>query len=153
MGLLDGHSLAGLTLPIGGEGSIELLVELACGIIRHVEELNRARGRTTCCAAWDATALPTACQRESHPSHCQEQQPPKDLHCVPPIPTFVRSAFAIPRSPASFSHVVRRAMQSSTLPQARDAGGSRGRPGEYLVNSIGWRVYVRPVRESRPASA
>ena len=38
MRLLDGHSLAGLGLPLGGEGGVELLVELAGRVIGDVED-------------------------------------------------------------------------------------------------------------------
>src|SRR5690606_17298075 len=35
--LLDGDGLAGLRLPVAGELGVEVLVELACRIVRNVE--------------------------------------------------------------------------------------------------------------------
>ena len=38
MRLLDGHRLAGLGLPVRGEGLVVFLVEFACRVIGHVED-------------------------------------------------------------------------------------------------------------------
>ena len=48
MRLLDGHRLAGLGLPLRGEGGVELLVEFARRIVGDVEE-----GRVGECEAED----------------------------------------------------------------------------------------------------
>ena len=49
MRLLDGHRLAGVGLPFGGEGLVESLVELAGRIIGNVED-----GRVGECEAENA---------------------------------------------------------------------------------------------------
>ncbi len=47
--VLDGHRLAGVGLPLGGEGLVEILVELAGRVIGDVED-----GRVGECEAEDA---------------------------------------------------------------------------------------------------
>ena len=57
MRLLDGHGLAGVGLPLGGESGVEILVELAGRVIGDVEE--RGVGK---------------CEAEDAELHCAGQQ-------------------------------------------------------------------------------
>ena len=43
--LLHRHGLAGFLPPVLGEGRVELGVQLARGVVRHVQQLDRRRGR------------------------------------------------------------------------------------------------------------
>ena len=49
MRLLDGHVLTGLCFPVFGKGRVELAVQLASRVIRHIEQGDRRglrRGQT-----------------------------------------------------------------------------------------------------------
>ena len=46
--LLDGHVLAGLGLPVLGKGLVELHVQLAGGVVRHIEQRHRLCKRRQC---------------------------------------------------------------------------------------------------------
>ena len=46
MGLLNGDRLAGLRLPVFGEGLIEILIQLARGVVGNIEQRNLAALRS-----------------------------------------------------------------------------------------------------------